>query len=157
MSSFNEDLEFGKIYEKKLVKLIKSWGLTEGEKVYKKKVYVKKGFFPYYDVYYSHYDITDTKVIKRYEVKADRKAYKYNSIYLENTYKGKPSGIQTTQADFYAYYIIKENKEEDLYIIPTSTLKQIINEEKYTTMKHNKTTTGYIISLDILNDFYYIK
>jgi hypothetical protein len=43
----------------------------------------------------------------------------------------KESGITSTKADFYAYFIIKNLDEYDLYIIPTEDIKTKIKNKDY--------------------------
>ena len=57
--SFNSDLAFGNIYEKKLVELIPN-----------ESYLIKEGYFPDYDV-----EITNNNIMVTYEVKADRDAF----------------------------------------------------------------------------------
>jgi hypothetical protein len=114
MNSFNEDLKFGTIYEKKTLDIL---NISNYE--------MSKGYQPLYDI------LDKDKNIK-YEVKADRKAYFTNNICIEyNRKDGSPSGIYLTEADYYIYYIIREKEEYDLYIIPTKKIKKYIEKNKY--------------------------
>jgi hypothetical protein len=61
----------------------------------------------------------------KYEVKADRLAHKTGNFCVEYECAGQPSGITTTQADHYAYFIIHGN-DHDLYLIPVERLRQYI-------------------------------
>ena len=57
---------------------------------------------------------------KKIEVKRDLIAKKTGNIFIEYESRGKPSGLSTTQSDFYCFVI------EDLHImLPTSQLKDI--------------------------------
>mgnify|MGYP001070419334 CR=1 FL=1 len=42
---------------------------------------------------------------KKIEVKYDRKTKETGNVYIEFESRGKPSGIKTTQADYWTYYI----------------------------------------------------
>lgn len=68
-----------------------------------------------------------------YEVKSETNAFKYGNLCIEYEYNGKPSGIFGTTADYWVHYAIKDKIKNfyTLYIIPTSELKQLINDKKY--------------------------
>ena len=78
----------------------------------------------------NEYDVLVVKDGKetKYEVKADRMMNRTNNICIEIECSGKPSGIQTTHAEFYAYF---EVGSYFLYIIPVSVIKEKIIERKY--------------------------
>ena len=104
--SFNSDLAFGNIYEKKLVEIIPN-----------ESYLIKEGYFPDYDI-----EITNNNIMVTYEVKADRYTYKTNNIAIEFEFNNSPSGIATTTSDFYAYFVIKPYNLFELYIIPTNII-----------------------------------
>ena len=138
--SFNLDLEFGNIYEKKLVDIIPNDSYI-----------IKEGYFPYYDV-----EITKDNIKTKYEVKADRCAYKTANIAIEFKCNGLPSGISKTQADYYAYYIIKPYNLFELYIIPTQIIKDKINSLEYKRTMFggdNKSSEMYIFGLDLFEEY----
>jgi hypothetical protein len=54
---------------------------------------------------------------KKIEVKYDRKTKETGNVYIEFESRDKPSGIKTTQADFWTYYI------DDDFTITISTKK----------------------------------
>lgn len=112
---FKDDLKFGSIYEKKLLNLIPN-------DQYKIMDYR----FSFYDLEIIK-DDTNTK----YEVKADRYTYKTNNIVIEYECRGKLSGINITQSDYYAYYVVNPNNKDDLYIIPTTDIKEYIENRNY--------------------------
>ena len=65
-------------------------------------------------------ELADTFENKKIEVKRDLRAKKTGNIFIEYESRGKPSGLATTQSDFYCFVI------EDLHImLPTSQLKDI--------------------------------
>lgn len=66
----------------------------------------------------------------RYEVKADRMAHRTGNLAIEFACNNVPSGITTTEADFYAYFIIRDGLEPHLYLIPTADLKAMMEEPK---------------------------
>ena len=64
--------------------------------------------------------LADTFENKKIEVKRDLKAKETGNIFIEYESRGKPSGLASTQSDFYCFVV------EDLHImLPTSQLKDI--------------------------------
>jgi hypothetical protein len=61
---------------------------------------------------------------KKIEVKSDRRTIETGNVYIEYWSRGKPSGISTTQSDYYVYKVA----EEQAIIIATSQLKIKIKE-----------------------------
>ena len=112
---FKDDLKFGNEYEKKLISIVDN-----------DKYKIMDGNYPFYDIEM----IKDNKTIK-YEVKADRYTYRTNNIVIEYECKNKPSGINISTSDFYAYFVINPNNNDDLYIIPTDDIKEYIKNNKY--------------------------
>ena len=112
--TFKKDLEFGKKYELKLIEILKPT-----------KYKIKEGCFKPYDIkiYEGNHKIY-------YEVKTDRYTNKTNNVCIEHECSNKPSGINTTRADFYAYFVVKPDGQ-DLYIIPTIYIKEIIEKKLY--------------------------
>lgn len=58
------------------------------------------------------------------EVKSDKLARHTGNLFIEVSYRGQPSGISTTQADFWAF----EYDSDTWLIIPTEKLKRFVNE-----------------------------
>ena len=138
--TFRKDLKFGQKYEKLLISLIPhdSHVLTCG--------------------YCKEYDFKLIKDDKTtiYEVKADRRAYNTRNISIEFECNGKPSGIQTTTSDMYAYFVCKPMEAYDLYLIPTSELRQMIVDRKYKRLVHGGDgykSHMYLIGLEVLEGF----
>jgi hypothetical protein len=69
-----------------------------------------------------------------YEVKADRLAHKTANLCIEHSCSGQPSGISTTKADYYAYFVIN-GSGQDLYLIPVTRIKELIAQGGYKKMK----------------------
>jgi hypothetical protein len=109
--TWGNDLAFGQKYEMKLVEYLKpdSYELKNN----------------------NEYDVLAIKNGKetKYEVKADRMMNKTNNICIEFECSKKPSGIQTTQAEYYAYF---DTVSETLYLIPVRVIKESILATKYT-------------------------
>ncbi len=101
-----------------------------------------------YDIIYK---TLDNKIIKA-EIKADLQATKYNNYFIEFEQNHKPSGILTTEADF---YIICDSNNE-VIIINTTVLKFLIEHHIYKRIADVNITVptkGYLISCDVLKLF----
>lgn len=109
---FNEDLAHGQAFEKLIPTLVDNEGCTFCNN-------------KDYDV-----ELIEDGVKVYYEVKADRMTYKTGNICIEYECFGKPSGITTTKADWYAYFEIRGHKF-CLYMIPVKALRSRIRKHKY--------------------------
>ena len=61
---------------------------------------------------------------RKFEVKTDRLSAKTGNIYIEYESRGKPSGIKTTQADYWVYKVT----ETKAIVIKTDELKEIVRQ-----------------------------
>jgi hypothetical protein len=61
---------------------------------------------------------------RKFEVKTDRLSAKTGNIYIEYESRGKPSGIKTTQADYWVYKVT----ESKAIVIKTEELIQIVRQ-----------------------------
>lgn len=61
---------------------------------------------------------------KKIEVKSDRKTAETGNVYIEYWSRGKPSGISTSQSDYYVYKVA----EDEAIIISTSQLKKKLKQ-----------------------------
>ena len=113
---FLEDLKFGKTYEKELLNYLDFDNYN---------MCVENENFKSWDI-----EIIKNDIKIYYEVKSDRIGYKTGNIAIEYECNNKPSGITTTQSDYYAYFIINLI-DYDLYIIPVDIIKSHINTCKY--------------------------
>lgn len=109
---FLQDLAFGEQYQHKLLELI-AFDTCE----------IAKGNFKPWDVKIIYENDTTT-----FEVKVDRKAKNSGNIAIEYECNGKPSGISTTEADFWAYFIYGTN---EYFLIPTEDIRNAILNKKY--------------------------
>lgn len=68
-----------------------------------------------------------------YEVKAETTASKTGNICIEYEYNNELSGIACTKAQYWVHYVVHndDNKEYDIYIIPTNQLKKLIQKKEY--------------------------
>jgi hypothetical protein len=119
IENFKADLEFGEKYQGELLKYVgvyEKHEMAEGYfKEYDLKIYKKKGI---------------ELIEKTYEVKADRFGCKTGNIAIEYMSSNKPSGITTTQANYWAIFLV--NKDEyELYIIPTKRIRSKIENKQF--------------------------
>jgi len=84
------------------------------------------------------------------EVKCDRMAHQTHNIYIEVFSRGKPSGISTTQADYWIFIIYGTAVS---IILPTSKIKQLCKELFYGSYVYagdDNTSKGILIPLNLL-------
>lgn len=107
---FASDLQLGKKYEKLALQYLD---------------YDNVEFAP--DKKFYDYDIITHKnnIPTKYEVKSDRLTYKTGNACIEYMCNGLDSGITMTQADYYMYFVIKQDGY-DCYKIPVNVIKQEI-------------------------------
>ena len=91
------------------------------------------------------YDFMTSDNIK-YEVKTDVMSLKTSNIFIEFMGYGKPSGIATTEANF---YII--NDTINYYLISVIKLKQLVKNTRILNTKDGL-TSGFIISIKTLTE-----
>lgn len=89
---------------------------------------------------------------KKVEVKSDRLAHETGRIYIEVYSRGKPSGISTTQADYWIYRI--EDKDTAI-IVPVNRLRELVRRNfgytnKFVKGGDNDSSLGVLIPLDKL-------
>jgi len=65
------------------------------------------------------------------EVKQDFTCAKTGNVGVEFSCRGKPSGIATSKADYYAYVVHTPRSGRRLYFAPTRALKDLIASESY--------------------------
>lgn len=110
-SKFQGDLKKGKIYEKKA-----------SEYFDYKKIHYPEGCFKDYDF------IIDDKI--KIEVKSDTSASRTGNLAIEYECNGKPSGISSTKADYYVYFINHPDHDE-VYLIPIKDLVDICKSKGF--------------------------
>ena len=108
---FHEDLAFGNKFQ--------SWYI---ERAQPDEVIVKEGNFKPYDA------ILDGE---KYEFKAEKLIAKYGNICIEYRSRDKPSGIITTEADYYIIMSVMGERVHELWKVPTSTLRNMIDAKSY--------------------------
>ena len=119
---FASDLKMGNEYEQKYLTMI-DYDSYE----------ISKGCFKPYDIKVMNGDITTT-----YEIKADRMTARTGNVVIEYKCNGKPSGITSSEADYWVYFIVGT---EEYIKIPTNVVRQFILDKKYT--KKIKGGDGY--------------
>ncbi len=89
------------------------------------------------------FDIKNEKL--KYEIKACRYAIRTHNICIEFEFKGNPSGISTSTADYWIYYVVNKDEKtkiyEYYYEIPTQYIKHLIDEKRW--KKKQKGGDGY--------------
>ena len=65
---------------------------------------------------------------KKIEIKTDFIAHKTGNIAVEYQCRGKPSGIATTQADYYAYIIPRANCQDIILLMRVDKLKGLCRQ-----------------------------
>lgn len=113
-----------------------------------------KGMFKEYDFELMY----KNKVIK-YEVKCDRLSYKTSNIAIEYECNNKPSGISTTTADYFAYFILsgKDKSMYTLFIVPTEYIRKKIKEKYYmyeTTGGDRHLSRMYLFNVNVFLDYH---
>jgi hypothetical protein len=135
---FQADLDFGKEGEK-LVPYLIEYDTIE----------IKDGYFPDYDVLYTYQGVTST-----IECKRDRWTHKTGNIAIEFESYGKPSGIRTTKAEHYFYFVAETNH---FYIIPTSEIRKQVKRKAFTSIKRvgdNGRNLVYLFPERIFENFF---
>jgi hypothetical protein len=105
---FHSDLELGQSYETKALGYIPH-----------DRYRIPKGKFKPFDIEAIHNNVRTT-----YEVKCDRIAYRTRNFAIEYECNNQPSGIHTTKADYYLYFVLHPTHPPLLYQIPTQLLRE---------------------------------
>ena len=108
---WQDDLDFGNKWQ--------SWYI---ERAQPREVEVMKGNFKPYDA------VLDGV---KHEFKAEKLIAKYGNICIEYRSRDKPSGIMTTEADYYVIMSIVADKVDELWKVPTQTLRNMIDAKVY--------------------------
>ena len=141
-NTFQADLEFSQKYENELISLMKGHVKAETSQT--------KGLFKEWDVRFTFGDgHTET-----HEVKCDRNGYKTGNVVVEYMCNNKPSGIETSKADYYTFFIISPDGGYTCIILETQHVRNQIAAKKYTRIidmgqRHN-TGKLYLFNIDTL-------
>lgn len=131
---FYKALEYGKKYEAELIKILQLVSPTTSDD-------------KYFDI-----ECNGTK----YEVKADRLTYRTGNVCIEFSSNSILSGISTTTADIYAYFLVHPNNSYELFLIPVEYIRAQIKEETYKSILnggYNKLSRFYLFSISKFAQF----
>ena len=105
-------MDFGEAYQYKLLDIVEHDSFT-----------IAKGNFKPWDVEIKYNTETIT-----FEVKSDRKAVQSGNMVIEFECNNAPSGITSTEADYWVYFLDGTNQ---YYLIPTVEIRQAIENQQY--------------------------
>lgn len=108
---FQADLAFGNRWQ--------SWFI---EKVQPDEIEVREGNFKPYDA------ILDGEKL---EFKAEKLIAKYGNICIEYRSRDRPSGIMTTEADYYVIMSIVGDEAAEVWKVPTEAIREMIAKKSY--------------------------
>ena len=131
---FVADLQFGNKYEKIAIDLLEAGDVV----------------VPPQNTKHSAWDFKHNGVA--YEVKADRRACGTGNFAVEYECGGKPSGIETTQADVWIFFMVKETGFE-CYRIPIATLRSLCYSENRKNQTWGGRSKFYLLSVNTLQEY----
>jgi hypothetical protein len=108
---WTDDLAFGNKWQ--------GWYIERAQPT---EVEVMKGNFKPYDA------ILDGV---KHEFKAEKLIAKYGNICIEYRSRDKPSGISTTEAEYYVIMSVVDNDVNELWKVPTDALRNMIDAKAY--------------------------
>ena len=113
-----------------------------------------------YDLEFGHEGegiIADMFENKKIEVKRDNWVGRTGNIAIEYKSRGKPSGIATTQADYWIIMFSKEYEDKFMFIIETQKLKEVtkkyFNKGSIKKMGDSNTSSAVLIPIKEINNF----
>ena len=140
LSKFQKDLTQGKKYEKIALNYLEY-----------DTVQHKEGNFKEYDFIISK-TIDNNLIEHKIEVKSDRQASSTGNLAIEYECNNKPSGISSSEADFWIYFIVFPDRDE-CYKIPTNELKEIIKPCKKVVGGDRNLSKMYLVSKTKLQQY----
>lgn len=92
---------------------------------------------------------------KKIEVKTDFQAYRTGNVFIEYASRGKPSGIATTQSEWYALILVNKDEEvERIILMETTKLWGIVlrnlRTRGYKKGGDNDTSRGVLVKVNEL-------
>lgn len=86
---------------------------------------------------------------KKVEVKTDRIAHKTGNVFIEYESRGKPSGISTTDANYWVYRIEESNSAIILDVITLKNKLRLFHREGRYIMNggDNDTSKGFLVPI----------
>jgi hypothetical protein len=101
--------------------------------------------------------IADMFENKKIEVKRDNWVGRTGNIAIEYKSRGKPSGIATTQADYWIIMFSKEYEDKFMFIIEIQRLKEVtkkyFNKGSIKKMGDSNTSSAVLIPIKEINNF----
>ena len=101
--------------------------------------------------------IADMFENKKIEVKRDNWVGRTGNIAIEYKSRGKPSGIATTQADYWIIMFSKEYEDKFMFIIEIQRLKELtkkyFNKGSIKKMGDSNTSSAVLIPIKEINNF----
>lgn len=137
-TKFKRNLTQGQLYEKKCLDYLEFDSVE----------------YPPSGVVFKDYDLTIIKddIKTTIEVKSDRQASKTNNLCIECECSGKPSGISSTKADYWMYFIVFPTYDE-CYKIPTNKLKELVKNKQKIIGGDNRLTRLYLLNKNTLQEY----
>ena len=136
LSNFKHDLILGQFYEKEALNYIKY-----------EKFKLSEGKFKPYDI-----KVWYNGKKTRYEIKSDRLGYKTGNVAIEYKCNNIDSGINSTRAKYYIYFIIKKNCY-DAYKIKTKVLKKLVENCRKVKGGDGCRSHMYLLKLNLLEEY----
>ena len=124
----------------------------EALKYFKTKSYIPsnpKVSFKDYDLLITMEDDTQLKV----EVKADFMANRTGNLAVEWECNNKPSGISSTKADVWVFFVVNYGCKDDCYIIPTSKLLELVSMSRSVSGGDGNRSRMLLLPTDLLGHF----
>jgi hypothetical protein len=81
------------------------------------------------------------------EVKTDYKATRTGNLFIEYESRGKPSGLSTSKADYWAFII----SNEQIIIVETNKLKTLCRDNKLSRVNGGDSNTSKGVLLPLIN------
>ena len=101
--------------------------------------------------------IADMFENKKIEVKRDNWVGRTGNVAIEYKSRGKPSGIATTQADYWIIMFSREYQNKFMFIIETQRLKEVtkkyFNKGSIKKMGDSNTSSAVLIPIKEINNF----
>jgi len=101
--------------------------------------------------------IADMFENKKIEVKRDNWVGRTGNVAIEYKSRGKPSGIATTQADYWIIMFSREYQDKFMFIIETQRLKEVtkkyFNKGSIKKMGDSNTSSAVLIPIKEINNF----
>lgn len=95
---------------------------------------------------------------KKFEVKTEREIWKTTgNMCIELSYKGQPSGINVTKADYWCHIFQDNGNIRFMLVFPVQELKELVKTCRYKTLDYggdNKDSMVALIPLNRLGDNY---